>query len=136
SAARASVLRYGFILIGLTGAITILVLYQAEATQPVNYVQDGSYNRSASSLFIHGMNQTYAVEPGTTIVNLDGKPVSTDYLDGRYEVLARTTVDRRSGGRTVKVLTLVEMRSIAGKITRRQAHEFLLGAIIVEVAVI
>ena len=131
SAARASVLRYGFILVGLASAITILVMYHAEAQPPVNYIQAGSYNADSGSLLIQGKNQVYAVNPGTT-VRLDGREVATERLAGRYEVVTYNAVTQRN----VKVLRTIDLRSIAGKITRRQAHEFLLGAIIVEVAVI
>ncbi len=132
SAARASFLRYGFILIGIAGAIVILSLYHAEAQSPVNYIAPGSYDASNSTLLVNGPNQVFAVEPGTTRVFLDGTEVRTDRLAGRYEVLNWQTVTRRN----VKVLSQIDLRSISGKISRRQAHEFLLGAILVEVAVL
>jgi ABC-type transport system involved in multi-copper enzyme maturation permease subunit len=132
SAARASILRYGFILAGLTGAITILVLYHAESQPPKNYIQVGSYDAAGGTLLINGVNQVFAVEPGITRVRLDGRDVPTDRLTGRSEVQSWSTVTRRN----VKVLDGIDLVSISGKISRRQAHEFLLGAILVEVAVI
>ncbi|MBC7783026.1 MAG: ABC transporter permease subunit [Burkholderiales bacterium] len=131
SAARASVLRYGFILIGLAGAITLLVLYQSEDRAPQNFIQAGSYSPAEDTLHILGVNQTFGIDPGTAIT-LDGKEATADRLSGRFEVAAYRPVTRRG----VKVLTTLDLRSIAGKISRQQAHEFLLGAIIVEVAVI
>ncbi len=135
SAARASVLRYGFILIGLAGAITILVLYNSEAeatslTAP-NYIQSGSYNPVSDTLLIQGENKTYGVDPSINIT-LDGNPVPMDRLDGHYRVTAFKPV--RVG--KMYVLTSIDLESIAGRITREQASQFLLGAIIVEVAVI
>ncbi len=132
SAARASILRYGFILAGLSGAITILVLYHAESQPPANYIQVGSYDVAGGTLLINGVNQVFAVEPGITRVRLDGRDVPTERLTGRSEVQSWSTVTRRN----VKVLDGIDLVSISGKISRRQAHEFLLGAILVEVAVI
>lgn len=131
SAARASLLRYGFILIGLAGAIVILYLYNSEPNAPRYYIQPGSYDRSADTLFIFGEEQAYGVLPDTQ-VTIDTHPVATARLNGRYEVESR--VPRMEG--RVKVLASINLRSIAGRITREQAHQFLLGIIIVEVAVI
>lgn len=131
SAARASVLRYGFILLGLGGAVTILIFYESPSTPPANYVQAGSYDRSAGTLHILGEGQTFGVTAGTKVV-LDGTEVATDRLFGHYEILNHHT-QTRSG---VKVLDSIDMASIAGRITRTQAQQFLLGLILVEVSVI
>ncbi len=133
SAARASLLRYTFILIGLVGAIAIAYLYYSEAAAPTNYLQNGSYDVYNNTLFIRGENQTYTVTASTN-VRLDGTAVATQRLNGRYEVIARSTM---SDPRTrTKSITSIDLRSVSGRITQKQAHEFLLGAIIVEVAVI
>jgi ABC-type transport system involved in multi-copper enzyme maturation permease subunit len=131
SAARASVLRYAFILIGLGGAITILYLYRSEPTQPRDYVQAGSYDQIQQTLHILGENQTYSLAPAPT-VRLDGREVPTSTLFGRYEVLSRQTQMTRG----VRTITAIDLRTIPGRITRDQAHQFLLGGIIVEVAII
>jgi ABC-type transport system involved in multi-copper enzyme maturation permease subunit len=131
SAARASVLRYGFILIGLGGAVAVLFLYRSEPTQPRDYIQAGSYDRAARTLHVLGENQTYTLDAAPA-VKLDGREVPTDTLAGRYEVVSRQSrIDRG-----VRTMSAIDLRTVPGRITREQAHQFLLGLIIVEVAII
>ena len=131
SAARASVTRYGFITLGLCGAVVVLYLYNAQAAAPRNFLQAGSYDSRNGTLHVLGENQTYNITPAST-VRLDGTEVATQRLVGRYEVVALSTITIRGS----KTITSIDIRSIAGQITRTQASQFLLGLIIVEVAVI
>ncbi len=137
SAARASVLRILFIVFGLGAAITILVLYNSQAGAPTNYVQAGSYDPANRTLFIHGSEKTYAIDPMNFNVKLDGKDVSLDRLNSYFEVASvGTEINRLIRGKNVKELQSIDLVSIAGVISRKQAHEFLLGLIVVEIAVI
>jgi ABC-type Na+ efflux pump permease subunit len=131
SAARASLLRYAFILVGLGGAVAILYLYRSEPQQPRDYIQAGSYDRSARTLHVLGENQTYTLDAAPT-VKLDGRDVATDTLAGRYEVVSRQSRVTRG----VRTLSAIDLRTVPGRITREQAHQFLLGLIVVEVAII
>ena len=131
SAARGSLLRYGFILLGLGGAVAILVLYESPTAPPTNYIQAGSYDPGNGTLHIIGENQTYGVTPGTS-VQLDGQDVPTERLYGHYAVLNEQTETVRG----VKQLKSIDLASITGQITRIQAQQFLLGLILVETSVI
>ncbi|MGN6505735.1 MAG: ABC transporter permease, partial [Tepidisphaeraceae bacterium] len=131
SAARASITRYGFILLGLIGAGVVLVLYVTESKPPTAYIQAGSYDPGAGSLHVLGENQTYGITPATR-VTVDGSPESQDRLFGRYEVLNHQTVTQHG----TKILTELDLGSIGGRISRTQAHQFLLGGVLVELVVI
>ena len=131
SAARASVLRYGFILLGLGGAVTLLVLYESPAKSPANYIQAGSYDFVSNTLHILGEAKTYSVSAATNVI-LDGEPVSSEHLGGHYEVQSEKTIT--DGG--TKRLTEIDLATIGGKINRTQAQQFLLGLILVETSVI
>ncbi|HEY0007889.1 MAG TPA: ABC transporter permease subunit, partial [Tepidisphaeraceae bacterium] len=132
SAARASFLRYGFILLGLGGAVAILFLYVSEVKQPTNYIQAGSFDRANGTLHILGENQTYSIDSYAARITLDGQQVASNMLMGRYEVVTRNL----STFRGTKTITDITLRSVSGRITRQQANQFLLGGIIVEIAVI
>ena len=131
SAARASFTRYGFIALGLAGAVTLLVLYASESKPPTNFIQAGSYDTGTDTLHILGEDETYGVS-SSTHVTLDGADVPLDRLFGRYEVLNHQALTQRG----TKTLTAIDLGSIAGKITRTEAHQFLLGGVLVEMIVI
>ncbi|MGN6625295.1 MAG: ABC transporter permease, partial [Tepidisphaeraceae bacterium] len=94
-------------------------------------IQAGSYDPGAGSLHVLGENQTYGITPATR-VTVDGSPESQDRLFGRYEVLNHQTVTQHG----TKVLTDLDLGSIGGRISRTQAHQFLLGGVLVELVVI
>ena len=133
SASRASVLRYGFITVGLIGALVILVLYNSDAQQPAQFITANSYNATTNTLTVRGDDtNAYQLLPGTTIT-LDGDPASVSNLNGRFAVDRLDVFLTPLGVQRVQSLTL---SSIQGKLDRRTTYQFLLGVVLVEVAVI
>ena len=84
SAARASMLRYGFIVAGVAGALVLLVMFASTPTAPPKYIDRNSFDAGARTLFVNG-EQTYGILP-TTKVTLNGKETTQDALRGHYEV--------------------------------------------------
>lgn len=134
SAAKATVTRYGFILVGLAGAITLAVLHATETGGgPANYVDLSSYDRGAQSVAIYGeANERYGIVPGAQIT-LNHQRVSLDDLRGRYAAENVQTVTRQDGTKALTALTLSEIPRV---LSRRQVQQFLLGAVFLETVVI
>jgi ABC-type transport system involved in multi-copper enzyme maturation permease subunit len=130
SAARATFLRYGFIAIGLIGALVLVILYATPATAPASSIGPGSYNAVTQTLFVKG-DTTYGLAPDLKIY-LNGNPATTDVLYGHY------AVDSVSSSITnhTKALAQINLSSIPRRLSETQARQFLLGAVILEFAVI
>lgn len=132
SAARASVLRYGFIMLGLLGAAAIAVLYSSEGRAPAHFISSGAYNANSRTLFVQGQKQmNYAVDDQTTI-KIGEREVEPLELTGKYEARNVSSIIKSR----VQTLQTIDLNRVEGRITRDQAHQFLLGSILVEVAVI
>ena len=134
SATRASVLRYGFIAAGLIGAISLVVLYshKTEVTTEI-----GSYSYLDNTIFISGKEGgTFLLAPGTSIT-LNEKPIDEAKRDvilaGRYEV-ASFMLQPSTRGK--KVLSNLYLKEIPRQLSAQKARSFLLGASILEFAVI
>jgi hypothetical protein len=131
SAARASLLRYGFIAAGIIGAVVLLFMFVSVPTPPAKYIDRHSLNASAGTLFVAG-EQVYGVTPQTKVI-LNGKEVSQDALRGHHEVILTDPVlDRRK----TKVLRSINLRDIPRRISGESVRQYLLGAIFLEFAVI
>jgi ABC-type transport system involved in multi-copper enzyme maturation permease subunit len=127
SAARASVLRYGFIAVGMVGAVVLVVLLSIE--EPVDkYIDNSSYNPTTEQLSIYTTDKaaTYNISPRTDI-RLNGKAATIESLRGKL------VVEETISGTT---LTSLNATDVPRKITTAEARSFLLGATIVEFAVI
>ena len=134
SASRAGMLRYVFILAGLGGAIAVCWLYATESADPRRYVDRGSYNASAQTLFVRGDAErinNYALAPGL-VVTLDGEEVGPQFLDGRYRVVDADPVTVNG----VQTLQSIGLASIPRQLDADLARRFLLGMVLLEVAVI
>ena len=135
SAARATLMRYGFILLGVAAAVTLCVLYAQETGVPARLIDAGSYNRNAQTLTVTGESgaaDTLGITPGT-VVTLNGQNVSQDLLRGRYAV---TTLDTNLDFDGTKVISQIGLASIDGVIDRTSARRFLLGLVFLETCVI
>jgi ABC-type transport system involved in multi-copper enzyme maturation permease subunit len=146
SAARATLLRYVFIGLGLIGALVLLVRFSTiEAPKYSSYIEVNSYNPANQSLTVYRPDdargsQTLPVkvdesDPNheTTLLLGDNQKITLDDLRGRYSVT--TDVYKNEQG------TPIAWASIHAYPTSRQlpagkARQFLLGAAIIELAVI
>ncbi|MGH7214387.1 MAG: ABC transporter permease [Tepidisphaeraceae bacterium] len=135
SAARASVLRYGFIAAGVVGAIVLVVMYATE--RPYNrFITSQSYDPANAQLSILKGDQDvtiYRVTP-RTVVTLNGNQVRLDDLTGKYEVAQdpNTTPSQRGA----PTLTNLALRDIPRRLDAATVRNWLLGAVIIEFAVI
>jgi ABC-type transport system involved in multi-copper enzyme maturation permease subunit len=136
SAARATVLRWGFIVAGIIGALVMVVMFATPGQLPGQYITPGSYNPAQRTLFIHG-DKTYGVSNSIQVM-LDGKPVGIKALSGRYEVLpGLQTQDRRiSDKASTKEIKLISLKEIPRLLDGGQVRQILLGLVVLEVAVI
>ncbi|MEM8874837.1 MAG: ABC-2 transporter permease [Planctomycetota bacterium] len=133
SAAKASITRYGFILLGLAGAIILAVLYASEASTPGAYITANSYNPTNRTIALYGVEAgRYGIVPNANIT-LDQEPLAIDYLRGRYEVIGTNFVDRADGTKAIASLSLGEIQRT---VSRTQVRQFLLGAVFLETVVI
>lgn len=129
SAARASLLRYGFIAAGVVGALILVYLF-ASVEMPDKYITRGSYDPIQQTLFING-DATYNLSPGIA-VTLNGDPATVETLRGKLKVENFQTQSTLQG----PMLTSVSLADIPRRIKADDARQFLLGAVIVEFAVI
>jgi ABC-type transport system involved in multi-copper enzyme maturation permease subunit len=126
SAARASVLRYGFILLGLAGAVVLLVMHSTE-TLPHQYT--GSYDPVKYRLFINGdKKQDLAVAPGAT-VKIDNRTGAMDDLAGKYEVISYQQDPSNA-------ITEINLAEFPRQLSSHETRTWLLGITIIEFSVI
>jgi ABC-type transport system involved in multi-copper enzyme maturation permease subunit len=127
SAARATFLRYGFIVLGMTGAVVLLVMHSTEES-PKQFINH-SYDPSKNTLYIEGTGQPeIPVAPGVD-VKLGEDAGSVDDLYGRYEV-KNFTLD---GNQAIATIDLAEFPRELGS---AETQNWLLGLTIVEFSVI
>ncbi|QOV87349.1 ABC transporter permease [Humisphaera borealis] len=159
SAARATVLRYSFILIGLGAAVYLVIAY-ANTSAPVNAIVRGSYDERLEQITLpaldgKGSPKTLNVIPGGTKVvlptdNPDDEPEEVDLrrMQGTMEVVSYTTfaeapptqnsfvkgqMGRRDPSRFLNTLVV---RPPARGLDAGLARKYLLGLCAVEFAVI
>jgi ABC-type Na+ efflux pump permease subunit len=134
SAARASFLRYGFIAAGLIGALSLVWMFSRQTEIPMAL---GSYSFIDNTVFISGKGGgTYMMAPGTSI-QLNDKPIDeskrNQILSGKYQVTSFTLQPNTKGPKTLSNLYL---KDIPRQLSAQKARSFLLGAAILEFAVI
>jgi ABC-type transport system involved in multi-copper enzyme maturation permease subunit len=130
SAARASAIRYAFIAGGLIGALVLVIQFSRE-TKPADYIQAGSYNESDSLIAIFSQAKpttTYKITPATQIL-FEGEPAPRGILHGRYSVRGLPSI------RGTQLLS-IDLEDMPRRLSLQSARGFLLGAVIVEFAVI
>jgi ABC-type transport system involved in multi-copper enzyme maturation permease subunit len=127
SVARASFLRYSFILLGITGAIFLLVLHSSEQS-PHQFINNG-YDASRGMLFIDGdSKQDLPVSPSVA-VKIGDRDGSIDDLNGRFAVKDFT----QGAGNQITQIDLIEYPR---KLDSDQTRTWLLGITILEFSVI
>jgi ABC-type transport system involved in multi-copper enzyme maturation permease subunit len=127
SAARASFLRYAFIVAGLIGALVLLVLYCDEQT-PARFINK-TYDAAHNTLFIDGDTKQDFPIASDVSVKLNGLDGSTDDLNGRYAVTDTTL----GAGNTITAISLADFPR---KLSSTDARTWLLGITILEFSVI
>jgi ABC-type transport system involved in multi-copper enzyme maturation permease subunit len=138
SAARASFMRWAFIVAGVVGAIAMVVMFATRAAKPPKYILANGYDASTRSLSIfHEVNgndvaDVYGV-PSNIQVNFDDKPGQLPMLNGYYEV---SNFQTRLSGRNTKELSTITLREIPRRLSAEQVRNGLFGAVILEFAVI
>jgi ABC-type transport system involved in multi-copper enzyme maturation permease subunit len=132
SAARASVLRWSFIAAGVIGALVMAVMFATPAATPSKYIAPGSYDRGAATLYINGDNKTYGV-PNNIEIKIGDKVQDTSVLSGKYEVVDfQTQVTKKK----TKEITSIKLAELSRQISADQVRTLLLGAVVLEFAVI
>jgi len=131
SAARASFLRWSFIIAGIVGAIGMAVMFGTSATTPAKFISAGSYDKNSGTLFIQG-DRTYGVAEKIRVMFRD-KPGDIGMLSGKYEVTNFQTQLTRRNTREINSITLAD---IPRRLSAENVRIGLLGAVALEFAVI
>src|SRR5688572_4905845 len=129
SAARASFMRYGFMAAGIIGALVLVILFSQQEVVG-RYIAPGGYDSQRKNLTIIKGDKasTYSVSPATLVTYKGEEATLDDLAGGRYAV--------RNIGTQGKMLTAIDLWDVDRKVNITTARNFLLGAIIVEFAVI
>lgn len=127
SAARATFLRYGFILAGLAGAVVLLVMHSTELT-PGKFINH-SYDPANNTLYIEGSGlPEIPLAPGLE-VKVNGEDGTIDDLNGRYAVKDFTQGPSNA-------LATIDLTDFPRRMDSATARSWLLGLTIVEFSVI
>ena len=136
SAARSSLLRYSFIGAGLLGAVVLVWLYwSTQAAVVPDYVDSSSYNAVQNYFTIYsqeGTPTTLSLNPPPTIT-LDGKPAAPGDIRTHLSVVAVPVVNSQGQQTSWSTLAITDLPR---KLSASQARQFLLGATVVEFAII
>lgn len=134
SATRATLVRYGFMALGILGAVILAWAYGTPL--PVDrYVTGRAYDSDKLLLYISrtgNPTEVYKVRPGITTVTLNGKSADLSVINRSLALSGPPTIDT-VGGKTVTSVSLVEMPR---RLSADQTRSLLLGAVLVEAAVI
>lgn len=145
SAARATFLRYAFIILGLGGAVVLAVQFSRLSPPPYpDFIDVNSYNPSNHTLTIYrpddpSGSQTLQVRssdaPSPTSVTLgkDNKEVAPEDLHGHYSVTADVY---RNTSKVPIAWASVHAYEIPRRLEAGEVRRFLLGAALVELSVI
>jgi ABC-type transport system involved in multi-copper enzyme maturation permease subunit len=127
SAARASLLRYGFIVMGMTAAIVLLAMHSTELL-PRQFINH-SFDPAKNTLYVEGSGLAELPVAGGAEVTIGGAPAGMDDLYGKYEVKSFT----QDATGAIATIGLLEYPR---KLSSDQARSWLLGLTIVEFSVI
>jgi ABC-type transport system involved in multi-copper enzyme maturation permease subunit len=127
SAARATFLRYGFILLGMIGAVVLLAMHSTELT-PKKFINH-SYDPTKNTLYIEGSGQPEIPVAPAVEVKIAGDPATLDDLYGRYEVTNFTQDFNQA-------IATIDLAEYPRELNPDQARSWLLGLTIVEFSVI
>jgi ABC-type Na+ efflux pump permease subunit len=142
SAARATVLRYGFIAAGLIGALVLTVMH-ATTLEPDEYiVLPDSYDAQNNNLAIFGKGAPPVIlAPGATFTYKEGLGAEKHEVGlanlprGKY-VVGDKNFQVNPTGRASNTITALALSPIDRQISADNARRFLLGMIGIEFAVI
>jgi len=149
SAARATFMRYGFIGIGAVGAVVLVMRYATMAEPPyVDSIDENSYNPQQATLAVYmpGSPTGSLTLPITTSATEATNRPKTSFLLGdsndevdfsrlRGHFSVKTDVLKDSTGVPTAWLT-IHAYEIPRKLSDTEARQFLLGATVIELAVI
>jgi hypothetical protein len=131
SAARATFLRYGFMLLGIGAAVTLLALYASTTTPPM-FIDRTSYDGS-------GIFTVYTADSAINYEIHNNVPLSVR-VNGQQANLAdlnrRLAVSVTTSGGNARVLTSVNASEMPSALSLGDLQGYLLGATIVEFAII
>jgi ABC-type transport system involved in multi-copper enzyme maturation permease subunit len=128
SAARATFLRYGFIVIGMTAAVVLLVMHSTELL-PRQFIKH-SFDPAKGTLYIEGSGlPEMPVGSGAEIKIGEDATGSTDDLYGKYEVKSFTQDATGS-------IATIDLGEYPRKLSSPEVQGWLLGLTIVEFSVI
>ena len=130
SAARASLLRYGFVLVGIGAVVWLLVLHGMITGAPTKRVAPGSLSADGQTLTVIG-GDTFAITDATQVL-LNDRPIDRPALNGRFEVVGELAVMR---GR-IRELTQIKLKPLDRRMSHDDLRQFLLGLVVLELAVI
>ncbi|HSZ56203.1 MAG TPA: ABC transporter permease subunit [Tepidisphaeraceae bacterium] len=140
SAARATLLRYGFIGIGVLGALVLVIRYAQYSPPPYPDFIDDSYDVGTGKLTIYmpdsptgRMSYPLSADSPKILLGPHDDERTPDSLHGRYSVKA--DVVKNSAGR-ISSWGTVHAYEIPRKLSAPEARQFLLGAAVIELAVI
>jgi ABC-type transport system involved in multi-copper enzyme maturation permease subunit len=144
SAARATFLRYGFITLGLVGAVVLLVRFSTFTKPPYpDFIDVNSYVPAAHTLTIYMPedprgSQTLPLhidDPQKTSITLgsDNKEATIDDLRGKFSVTADVY---RNANKVPLAWASIHAYDIPRQMSASETRQFLLGATTVELAVI
>jgi ABC-type transport system involved in multi-copper enzyme maturation permease subunit len=132
SAARATVLRYGFIIIGLGGAIVLVALHSTELT-PKQFINH-SYDSSKNTLFIEGSGSPELPVNPNVEVKIKDSADSTDAAGSINDLYGRYAVNAFTQDATS--IATIDLEEFPRRLSPEDAQSWLLGMTIVEFSVI
>jgi ABC-type Na+ efflux pump permease subunit len=135
SATRASLLRYGFILVGLIGSLGLV--YQFSSLEPVGtYIRPGSFNTTSDVLTVYDSVRAHAYQmKPDTVITIKNNPADNEGKPGSRADLARTFAVNAVDNGNNRLLTLT-LWPIPRKISEDSVRNYLLAFVVLEFAVI
>lgn len=135
SAARASILRWSFIVAGVAGAVVLVVMFATPRTLPPKYLTPASFNPKDRTLVINGDATFFVADPVEVLTPSADGNVQADIsmLSSRVKVEGFQTKLTRNSTREITSITLSPMPRL---LDENQTRAFLLGAVALEFAVI
>ncbi len=137
SAARSTVLRYGFMAAGMIGAI-VLAWKFSTVIEPPQFIDHSSYDAGASTLTVYSATAEPVTLrlPRDASVTFRGQPTSIGEIHGRLAAVATSKNLGAGNPLGSKVWATIVLSEIPRDLGAKQVRQFLLGMVIVEFAVI
>jgi ABC-type transport system involved in multi-copper enzyme maturation permease subunit len=143
SAARASILRYGFIAAGLVGAVVLLVMYSTTFEPDRSVRLPDSYDAQTGTIVLFGHNDPpMRIKSEMVRYREPGEPEArevglTQLPHGTYQVVGQLVYESATApGAKASTLSTLTLAPLERKVSAAAARRFLLGMIGIEFAVI